>query len=125
MKRSAILLLLMFALFAGFSNDETGDDKRMEAFLNKVENFYKNKEKASTNWNMPNTNPESNDYNMPTGSFGSVDHETGLVYNSSNGKLLDSELNIELDTVTGIIYDFKTKKEYSLSDLQSERHNKL
>jgi len=125
MKRSAILLLLMFALFAGFSNDETGDDKRMEAFLNKVEKFYKNKEHVSTNWNMPNRNPESSDYNMPTGNIGSVDNETGLVFNSSNGKLLDTELNIELDTVTGIIYDFKTKKEYSLSDLQSERHNKL
>lgn len=115
----------MFALFAGYSNDETGDDKRMEAFLNKVEKFYKNKEKVSTNWSMPNTNPESNDYNMPTGNMGSVDHETGLLYNSSNGKLLDTELNIELDTVTGIIYDFRTKKEYSLSELQSERHKKL
>ena len=125
MKRSAILLLLMFALFAGFSNDETGDDKRMEAFLNKVENFYKNKEKVSTNWNMPNTNPESNDYNMPTGNIGAVDHETGLLFNSSNGKLLDTELNIELETVTGIIYDFKTKKEYSLSELQSQRHKEL
>jgi len=62
---------------------------------------------------------------MPTGNIGSVDNETGLVFNSSNGKLLDTELNIELDTVTGIIYDFKTKKEYSLSDLQEQRHNKL
>src|SRR5688500_7198499 len=125
MQRSAILLLLMFTLFAGFSNDETGDDKRMEAFLNKVEKFYKNKEKVSTNWNMPNTNPESNNYNMPTGNIASTDHESGLLYNSSNGKLLDTELNIELDTVTGIIYDFKTKKEYSLSDLQSQRHKEL
>ena len=125
MKRLTILLLLVFAFSAGYSNDETGDDKRMEAFLNKVEKFYKSKEHVSTNWNMPNTNPESSDYNMPTGNIGSVDNETGLVFNSSNGKLLDTELNIELDTVTGIIYDFKTKKEYSLSDLQSERHNKL
>ena len=125
MKRSAILLLLVFTLFAGFSNDETGDDKRMEAFLNKVEKFYKKKENVSTNWSMPNRNPESSDYNMPTGNIGSVDNETGLVFNSSNGKLLDTELSIELDTVTGIIYDFKTKKEYSLSELQSERHNKL
>ena len=125
MKRSAVLLFFVIACLVGFSNDETGDDKRMEAFLNKVENFYKNKEKVSTNWNMPNTNPESNDYNMPTGNIGAVDHETGLLYNSSNGKLLDTELNIELDTVTGIIYDFKTKKEYSLSDLQSQRHKEL
>jgi len=125
MKRSAVLLFFVIACLVGFSNDETGDDKRMEAFLNKVENFYKNKEKVSTNWNMPNTNPESNDYNMPTGNFASTDHESGLLYNSSNGKLLDTELNIELDTVTGIIYDFKTKKEYSLSDLQSQRHKEL
>ncbi len=125
MKRSAVLLFFVIACLVGFSNDETGDDKRMEAFLNKVENFYKNKEKVSTNWNMPNTNPESNDYNMPTGNIGAVDHETGLLYNSSNGKLLDTELNIELDTVTGIIYDFNTKKEYSLSDLQSQRHKEL
>ena len=125
MKRSAILLLLTFALFAGYSNDETGDDKRMEAFLNKVEKFYKNKEHVSTNWNMPNRNPESSDYNMPTGNIASVDNETGLLFNASNGKLLDPELNFELDTVTGIIYDFKTKKEYSLSELQSQRHHKL
>jgi len=125
MKRSAVLLFFVIACLVGFSNDETGDDKRMEAFLNKVENFYKNKEKVSTNWNMPNTNPESNDYNMPTGNFASTDHESGLLYNSSNGKLLDTELNIELDTVTGIIYDFKTKKEYSLSELQSQRHKEL
>jgi hypothetical protein len=122
MKRSTIFLLLLFGLFAGFSNDETSDDKRMEAFLNKVEKFYKNKEHVSTNWNMPNRNPESSDYNMPTGNIGSADSETGLLFNSSNGKLLDTELNIELDTVTGIIFDFKTKKEYSLSELQSERH---
>jgi len=125
MKRSAVLLFFVIACFAGFSNDETGDDKRMEAFLNKVEKFYKKKEHVSTNWSMPNRNPESSDYNMPTGNIGSVDNETGLVFNSSNGKLLDTELNIELDTVTGIIYDFKTKKEYSLSDLQEQRHNKL
>jgi uracil-DNA glycosylase len=125
MKRSAILLLIIFAFVAGYSNDETGDDKRLDAFLNKVENFYKNKEQVSTNWNMPNRNPESTDYNMPTGNMGAVDHETGLIFNSSNGKLLDSELNIELDTVTGMIYDFKTKKEYLLSDLQSQRHKKL
>ena len=125
MKRSAVLLFFVIACLAGFSNDETGDDKRMEAFLNKVEKFYKKKEHVSTNWSMPNRNPESSDYNMPTGNIGSVDNETGLVFNSSNGKLLDTELNIELDTVTGIIYDFKTKKEYSLSDLQEQRHNKL
>ena len=125
MKRSAVLLFFVIACLVGFSNDETGDDKRMEAFLNKVENFYKNKEKVSTNWNMPNTNPESSDYNMPAGNFASTDHESVLLYNSSNGKLLDTELNIELDTVTGIIYDFKTKKEYSLSDLQSQRHKEL
>ena len=74
---------------------------------------------------MPNRNPESSDYNMPTGNLGSVDNETGLVFNSSNGTLLDTELNIELDTVTGIIYDFKTKKEYSLSDLQSEQNTQI
>ena len=125
MKRSAVLLLFVIACLAGFSNDETGDDKRMEAFLNKVEKFYKKKEHVSTNWSMPNRNPESSDYNMPTGNIGSVDNETGLVFNSSNGKLLDTELSIELDTVTGIIYDFKTKKEYSLSDLQEQLHNKL
>jgi|SRR5688572_20071964 len=125
MKRSAILLFLSFAFIAGYSNDETNDDKRLDAFLTKVEKFNKRKEQASTNWNMPNTNPESSDYNMPTGNIGSVDHETGLLYNSSNGKLLDTELSIELDTVTGIIYDFKTKKEYLLSDLQSEQRKKL
>jgi len=125
MKRSAVLLFFVIACLVGFSNDETGDDKRMEAFLNKVEKFYKSKEKVSTNWNMPNTNPESNDYNMPTGNIGAVDHESGLLFNSSNGKLLDTELNIELDTVTGIIYDFKTKKEYSLSELQSQRHKEM
>jgi hypothetical protein len=125
MKRSAVLLFFVIAWLASFSYDETGDDKRMEAFLNKVEKFYKKKEHVSTNWKMPNRNPESSDYNMPTGNIGSVDNETGLIFNSSNGKLLDTELNIELDTVTGIIYDFKTKKEYSLSELQSERHKKL
>ena len=71
MKRSAILLLFVFAFLAAFSNDETGDDKRLEAFLTKVDKFYKSKEQVSTNWNMPNTNPESSDYNMPTGNMGS------------------------------------------------------
>jgi hypothetical protein len=125
MKRSIILLVFIFAFLAAFSNEETGDDKRLEAFLTKVDKFYKSKEQVSTNWNMPNTNPESSDYNMPTGNMGSVDHESGLLYNSSNGKLLDTELNIELDTVTGMIYDFKTKTEYSWSELRSQRQKKL
>ena len=73
---------------------------------------------------MPNTNPESTDHHMPTGNMGMVDNESGLLYNSSNGKLLDTELNIELDTVTGKIYDFNTKKEYLLSDLKADRHKK-
>ena len=125
MKRSAILLVFIFAFSAAFSNDETGDDKRLEAFLTKVDKFYKSKEQVSTNWNMPNTNPESTDYNMPKGNMGSVDHESGLLYNASNGKLLDTDLNIELDTVTGMIYDFKTKTEYSLSELRSQRQKEL
>ena len=125
MKRSTILLVFIFAFLAAFSNEETSDDKRLEAFLTKVDKFYKSKEQVSTNWNMPNTNPESSDYNMPKGNIGSVDHESGLLYNSSNGKLLDTELNIELDTVTGMIYDFKTKTEYSLSELRSQRQRKL
>ena len=125
MKRSTIFLLFIFAFLAAFSNEETGDDKRLEAFLTKVDKFYKSKEQVSTNWNMPNTNPESSDYNMPKGNIASVDHESGLLYNSSNGKLLDTELNIELDTVTGMIYDFKTKTEYSWSELRSQRQKKL
>ena len=43
MKRSAVLLFFVVACLTGFSSDETGDDKRMEAFLNKVEKFYKRK----------------------------------------------------------------------------------
>lgn len=127
MKRWAILSFLMIAVIVGFtafSNDDANDDKRLDAFLTKVENFYKNKEQTSTNWNMPNTNPESSDHNMPTGNMGKLDNETGLIYNSANGKLLDTELNIELDTVTGKIYDFNAKKEYLLSDLQAQRHRK-
>jgi hypothetical protein len=125
MKRSAVLLFFVIACLTGFSNDETGDDKRMEAFLNKVEKFYKKKEHVSTNWSMPNRNPESSDYNMPTGNIGSVDNETGLVFNSSNGKLLDTELNIELDTVTGIIYDFQNQKGILPIRSSDQRHNKL
>lgn len=125
MKRSIILFAFIIAGLVVYSNDDTNDDKRLEAFLTKVEKFYKNKEQTSTNWRMPNSNPESSDYNMPRGNIGSLDNESGLLYNSSNGKLLDTELNIELDTVTGMIYDFKTKKEYSLEELQSQRNKKL
>ena len=53
-----------------------------------------------------------------------VHSETGLQYNASSGKILDPQLNMELDTVTGIIYDLKTQKEYSLADLQAERDKK-
>ena len=74
---------------------------------------------------MPNSNPESSEYSMPSrNNTNMADSETGLQYNASSGKILDPQLNMELDTVTGIIYDLKTQKEYSLADLQAERDKK-
>jgi len=123
MKRAVILsfLALIVVAVAAFTNDETNDEKRLEAFLSKVEKFYKNKGQRSTNWNMPNANPESSDYSMPSGNINYVDAETGLEYNAQSGKVYDSELKIELDIATGVIYDLKTQKEYSLADLRTER----
>jgi hypothetical protein len=123
MKRLTILTLLTLICSIGFTNDE--NDKRLEAFVGKLEKFYKNKEMTTTNWRMPNANPESNMDNMHTGNISFYDPETGLEYSPSSGKIFDAKLNIELDVVTGIVYDFKTKKEYSLSDLQSQKSNSL
>ena len=125
MKRVVIFSFLSLAALvavAAFTNDETSDEKRLEAFLTKVEKFYKNKDQMTTNWSMPNANPESSEYTMPSrNNNNNVDHETGLQYNASSGKIVDPQLNMELDTVTGIIYDLKTNKEYSLADIQAER----
>ncbi len=122
MKRLYFVILLTLVSAAGYSNDD--NDKRLEAFLGKLEIYNKNKQqRASTNWTMPNANPEANADNMPTGNYNlsMYDHASGLEYTPATGKLFDPELNIELDVVTGIVYDFKTKKEYKLSDLQAEK----
>ena len=128
MKRVVIFSILSLAALvavSAFTNDETSDEKRLEAFLSKVEKFYRNKDHATTNWSMPNSNPESSEYSMPSrNNTNMADSETGLQYNASSGKILDPQLNMELDTVTGIIYDLKTQKEYSLADLQAERDKK-
>jgi hypothetical protein len=123
MKRAVILsvLALVVVTVVAFTNDETGDEKRLEAFLSKVEKFYKNRGQRSANWKMPNSNPESADYSMPTGNINYVDPETNLEYNAQSGKIFDSQLNMELDIATGVIYDLKTRKEYSLADLRVER----
>ena len=123
MKRLTILTFLTLICSMGIANDE--NDKRLEAFVGKLEKFYKNKEMATTNWRMPNANPESNMDNMHTGNVSFYDQETGLEYSPSSGKIFDAELNIELDVVTGMVYDFKTKKEYALSDLKSEKRESL
>jgi hypothetical protein len=100
------------------------DNKRLEAFLGKVEKFYKNKDRQTTNWRMPNSNPESNMETMPNTNIDFYDNDSGLEYSPSRGKIFDPELNIELDMVTGMIYDFKTEKEYSLSELRSKEKEK-
>lgn len=124
MKRFATVVFVTLVCSLSFGSPDD-HDKRLDAFLGKLENFNKNKARSTPNWTMPNNNPESNMDNMPTGNISFYDQETGLEYSPSSGKIFDPDLNIELDVVTGIIYDFKTKKEYLLSDLQSERNNSL
>jgi hypothetical protein len=128
MRRLVVLIVFALSVTAVYSNDD--GDKRLDAFLGKLEIYNKNKEnkeRAAANWNMPNANPETNAENMPIGNIdvSIVDHASGLAYTPATGKLFDPELDIELDLVTGIVYDFKTKKEYRLSDLQAERNHKL
>jgi hypothetical protein len=125
MVRSVLILVLSAACYTISANDD--GDKRLDAFLSKVETFYKHKELNGTNWKMPNTNPESNIDNMPTnhGILSKTDHASGLEYILQTGKLVDLELGIELDTVTGVVYDYKTEKEYKLSDLLAQRDKKL
>ncbi|HZI25461.1 MAG TPA: hypothetical protein VFD46_10300 [Chryseolinea sp.] len=113
-------IVLMFISVAGVCIDEN-DDKRLDVFLCKVEKFNKKKELATTNWRMPNVNPEASMDNMATANLSFFDHESGLEYTPATGKVFDSELKIELDLATGIVYDYKTKKEYLLSDLQKQR----
>lgn len=124
MKKHVLVVTMLVLMSAvGFANDD--DDKRLDAFLGKIENFYKNKDRQTTNWRMPNSNPESNTDHMPSGNIDFYDHDSGLQYSPSRGKIFDPELNMELDIVTGIIYDFKTEKEYSLSELKGKEKKKL
>jgi hypothetical protein len=118
-----MVLFLALTSSVSFAVDDD-DNKRLEAFLGKVEKFYKNKDRQTTNWRMPNSNPESNMETMPNTNIDFYDNNSGLEYSPSRGKIFDPELNIELDMVTGIIYDFKTEKEYSLSELRSKEKEK-
>ena len=118
-----MILCLALTSSISFAVDDD-DNKRLEAFLGKVEKFYKNKDRQTTNWRMPNSNPESNMETMPNTSIDFYDNNSGLEYSPSRGKIFDPELNIELDMVTGVIYDFKTEKEYSLSELRSKEMEK-
>lgn len=122
MKRYAILLVIFAVAAVGASASYSladDDDKRLEAFLGKLEKFYKNKDSQTTNWRMPNHNPETNMDHMPNVDIDFYDHETGLQYDPARGKVFDRKLNIELDVVTGVIYDYKTDKEYLLSELRN------
>jgi hypothetical protein len=128
MRRLVFVIVFALSATAVHSNDDA--DKRLDAFLGKLEIYNKNKEnkeRAAANWNMPNANPETNAESMPIGNINMsvIDHASGLEYTPATGKLFDPELDIELDLITGIVYDFKTKKEYRLSDLQAERNHKL
>jgi hypothetical protein len=118
-----MILLLALTSSMSFAIDDD-DNKRLEAFLGKVEKFYKNKDRQTTNWRMPNSNPESNMETMPNTNIDFYDNDSGLEYSPSRGKIFDPELNIELDTVTGMIYDFKTEKEYSLFELRNKEKEK-
>lgn len=102
-------------------------EKRLHAFLSKVEIYYKHNFSHNANWTMPNYNPASNIDNMPTnhGILSKKDHASGLEYFIQSGKLVDLELGIELDISTGLVYDYKTKREYKLHDLLAERDKEL
>jgi hypothetical protein len=113
-----MFMLLAVTASVGYSLPDD-DDKRLEAFLGKLEKFYRNKDSQTTNWRMPNHNPETNMDHMPNVEVDFYDQESGLQYSPARGRVFDAKLNIELDVVTGVIYDFKTEKEYLLSDLKA------
>lgn len=123
MKKYAVLFVVLaiaaIGASAGYGWSNDGEDPRLEAFIGKLEKFYKNKDRQTTNWRMPNHNPETNMDHLPNVEIDFYDHDSGLQYSPARGKVFDPKLNMEFDPVTGVIYDFKTDKEYLLSDLRN------
>ena len=114
--------LLIFAGVISFYNDP--DAKRLHAFLEKLDQFYERMNSKSDGWSMPNFQTRRNDTGMPMPEIRFLDHETGLEYSSHKGKIYSPDLKVGLDVKTGIVYDFKTKKEYRLGDLRREQEGK-
>lgn len=116
-----VLAIAAIGASAGYGWSNEGEDPRLEAFIGKLEKFYKNKDRQTTNWRMPNYNPETNLDHLPNAEIDFYDHDSGLQYSPARGKVFDPKLNIEYDPVTDIIYDFKTDTEYLLSDLKNTK----
>ena len=116
------LSLLIFVGVISFSSDP--DAKRLDEFLKKLDLFYERVKSSSDRWAMPNFPARSNDTAMPMPEIRFLDDETGLEYSAHKRKIYSPDLEVGLDVNTGIVYDFKKRKQYRLDDLRRERQGK-
>jgi hypothetical protein len=98
------------------------EDNRLYAFLDKVEKLFKtNRIHESLQWEIPNHLPSITPPEMPNIEIYTRDHETGLLYSSFKKKIRDEDLEIAMDVEKGIVYDFKTGKQYLLDELMTDK----
>jgi hypothetical protein len=117
MKLAIFLLVFNLSFFVNPS-----EDKRLNAFLDKVEKLFKtNRIHESPQWKIPNHLSPIVPQEMPNMEMYTRDHETGLLYSSFKKKIRDEDLEIGLDVKKGIVYDFKTGKQHLLRELMTDK----
>lgn len=116
MKTAGFLLILSMGSF--FADP---DNKRLDAFLEKLDRFYANNGRRASAWSMPNLYHRESTATMPMPDIRFFDTETGLEYSPHRGEIYDRDLQIRLDIATKSVFDMKTGKEYKLDELQRRR----